>query len=99
MGRRSNKRQRKGSRRKVEREYQTMVRSLPDDERRPIPGYEGLYEITRQGDVFSVRAGRFIKHGVSLDGSPYIEFTINNQPHRRNIRETVIVVFGDDGMV
>ena len=43
-------------------------------ERRPVPGYEDYYEITRRGDVYSKRLGRFIKQRERLHRTLFIEF-------------------------
>jgi hypothetical protein len=34
----------------------------------PVPGWEDLYSITRDGRVWSVRAGRWLSPAVSPDG-------------------------------
>ena len=58
-------------------------------QRRPIPGFEDLYEITRRGDVYSKRLRRFIKQQERLDGSFFIEFQIDNMVHHLPLSETI----------
>jgi hypothetical protein len=94
-GRRPNTNDRKRAREKRERDSKTEVRSTVDDERRPIPGFEGLYEITRRGDVYSLRLGRFIRHKLNFEQQPYVGFTINGEKHVLPIRQTAVAAFGD----
>ncbi len=58
-------------------------------QRRPIPGFEDLYEITRRGDVYSKRLRRFIKQQERLDGRFFIEFQIDNKVHHLPLSETI----------
>ncbi len=58
-------------------------------QRRPIPGFEDLYEITRRGDVYSKRLRRFIKQQERLDGRFFIEFQIDNMVHHLPLSETI----------
>lgn len=37
------------------------ARPMPDGEWRPVPGWEGLYEVSSEGDVWTVRGGRLMK--------------------------------------
>ncbi len=58
-------------------------------QRRPIQGFEDLYEITRRGDVYSKRLRRFIKQQERLDGRFFIEFQIDNKVHHLPLSETI----------
>ena len=58
-------------------------------QRRPIQGFEDLYEITRRGDVYSKRLRRFIKQQERLDGRFFIEFQIDNMVHHLPLSETI----------
>ena len=58
-------------------------------QRRPIPGFEDLYEITRRGDVYSKRLRRFIKQQERLDGRFFIEFQIDKTVHHLPLSETI----------
>jgi hypothetical protein len=64
-------------------------------ERRPIKGWEGLYEITRDGRVYSVRAGRFVALAHQIHGPPYLAVEIDGVHHERSITATVIEAWGD----
>jgi hypothetical protein len=93
QGRRPNRNDRKRAREKRDRDSKTEVRSRLDEERRPIPGFEELYEITRRGDVFSKRLGRFVKHKLNIEQQPYVGFTIKGEKHVLSIRKTVAAAF------
>ncbi len=74
-----NKHRRKLNRTNATRQDMTEVHATIEEERRPLVGHEENYEITRIGDVFSKRLGRFIKHKFYDFGdefSTYIEFTV-----------------------
>ena len=58
-------------------------------ERRPVPGYEDYYEITRRGDVYSRRLGKFIKQRERLHHKLFIEFQIKKRKHRLFVAEAV----------
>jgi hypothetical protein len=45
------------------------IKSKADDERKPLKRYEDYYEITRQGEIYSIRLGRFIKRSIALSGA------------------------------
>lgn len=92
---RPNKRQRENARRQ---DIRAAVGSLPSDvaERRRVPlaGYEGLYEITRSGEVYSVRAGRFIQHRY-YQGPGYIQFSVDGEKVILNVQDAVTASWGD----
>ena len=92
-GRRPSSHKRKRAREKKARDFMTEVHSTLDDERRPLPGFEEHYEITRKGDVYSKRHRRFIKPKLSVNQRPYISFTIEGQKHDLSICETVKKAF------
>lgn len=58
-------------------------------ERRPVPGYEDVYEITRRGDVYSKRLGRFIKQRERLHHKLFIEFQIRKKKHKLFVAQAV----------
>jgi hypothetical protein len=95
QGPRPNSNDRKRAKEKRERDSKTGVLSRLDEERRPIPGFEGHYEISRKGDVYSMRLGRFVKRKLNLEQQPYIGFTINGEKHILSIRKTVAAAFAD----
>lgn len=53
-------------------------------ERRPIRGWEGLYEITENGQVFSLKRGIYLKPRLSMDG--YRRVCLCNNKIRREYR-------------
>ena len=62
-------------------------------QRKPIPGFEGFYEVTRRGDVYSKRLHRFIRQQERLEHNAAIEFTINGKRHRLPLAPTVADAF------
>lgn len=46
----------------------------------PIKGYEGAYTIDSHGNVFSIRAKRYLKPGRHLRGYPFICLCTHGQP-------------------
>lgn len=84
-----NKRQRANRRAREERAVKTEIPADADEkERKPIPSLDNLYEISLDGDVYSVRESRFIKH-TYYRGSTYIEVQIEGEKHQRNIRDAI----------
>lgn len=67
----------------------------PSADRRPIKGWEEFYEITRDGQVYSVRAGRFLKYAEDDLGRKYIEVQIGGIRYERNIAKTVLEAWGN----
>jgi hypothetical protein len=47
----------------------TTPSDVPQD-RRPIPGYEGVYEIDRQGNVYTLKPSNIYKAGHMRSGTP-----------------------------
>ena len=58
-------------------------------ERRPIRGWEGLYEITSNGEVFSLRKGIYLKPRLSMDG--YRRVCLCDDNKRREYRVARLV--------
>jgi hypothetical protein len=58
-------------------------------QRRAIPGFEGYYDITRRGDVYSRRLRRFIRQRERLEHDAAIAFTIRGKRHRLPLAPTV----------
>lgn len=58
-------------------------------ERKPIRGWEGLYEITSNGEVFSLRKGIYLKPRLSMDG--YKRVCLCNDNKRREYRVARLV--------
>ncbi len=62
-------------------------------QRRPIPGYEAFYEITRRGDVYSRRLRRFIRQKEWVDGCSHIDVQINKRKHRVPVAAAIAEAF------
>ncbi len=58
-------------------------------ERRPVPGYEDYYEITRNGDAYSKRLRRFIKQRERLHRKLFIDFQIKKKKHKLFVAQAV----------
>lgn len=58
-------------------------------ERRPIKGWEGLYEITNDGQVYSFRKNSYLKPRLSMDG--YKRVCLCNNKVRREYRVARLV--------
>lgn len=63
--------------------------------RRPISGWDGFYEITITGSVWSCRAGRYLAYAKDEHGRPYIEVQIGAVRYERNLKQTVEEAWGD----
>lgn len=87
-----NKYRRKLNRMNQIRKNLVEITSSTDAERMPLKGFDHLYEITRNGDIFSKRLLRFIKHkfiSYGDDYSTYIEFQVNGESHKIGIGKAV----------
>jgi len=51
----------------------------PKNDRRPIIGWEGRYEITRAGEVWSVRERQYVKPSVGEGGTACIKISIRGR--------------------
>lgn len=71
------------------------MESRPLADRRPIRGWEGHYEITRDGQVRSVRTGLWIAYTAAESGAPYLEVSIDGIRQRRSISRAVLEAWGD----
>lgn len=85
-----NKRRRELNRINRYRADLTEIRATETDERRPLKSFESYYEITRQGDIFSKRLKRFIKHKVTPHSDfTYIAFKISGITHTFGVGEAI----------
>lgn len=87
-----NKHRRKLNRMNRIRQSATEITAGPMDERRPLAGYEAFYEITRNGDIYSKRLKRFIKHKFYSMGdlnSTYLEFTVSGVQVKLGVGQAV----------
>lgn len=80
--------------------------SLPNEEWRPIPGWEGLYDVSNHGRVRSLDrvvirndgikrtiTGRTMKPVADRAGHLYVDLYRNNKKHRHYIHRAVLEAF------
>lgn len=85
----SNKRQRANRRlANLRRAVTTLPNDVAQQPRVPLAGFESLYEITRTGEVYSLRKLGFIAHKF-YNNRAYIEFQIAGEKHQLDIQEAV----------
>lgn len=87
-----NKHRRMLNRRNETREAMTKITASEDEQREPLKGFESHYEITRNGDVYSKRLKRFIKHKFMPYGDDYstwIEFQLAGESHNIGVGKAV----------
>lgn len=76
MGHREDRHKHAQKRRRDERSNAIAApKSKELEARAPLAGYEALYEITRSGRVYSLKARAFLPAGYHH--SPFIRFTVN----------------------
>lgn len=68
--------------------------SEPKNDRRPIVGWEGRYEITRAGEVWSVKDRQYVRKSVGKDGRACIEISIRGRTYQRDVDTAVREAFG-----
>ena len=89
MAKKPNSRQRANDRRGQARANSTNLSADLGSRRRvPLAGFSGLYEITRDGHVYSVRARRFVKWAY-YDNGPYIKIQVGGQSRSLSIRDAI----------
>jgi len=57
-----------------------------------IPGYEGLYAINRNGDIWSYYSGKILKQWLTL-GYPYITLCKETKKRKRRVARLVALTF------
>ena len=62
-------------------------------ERKPIKGWEGLYEITSNGEVFSLRKGIYLKPRLSMDGYKRVCLCDDNKRREYRVARLVAETF------
>ena len=76
MGQRHDKHTHASRRRREETlSASSSPREKARDERMPLAGHEGLYEITRDGRVYSLKTHAFLVPGYAH--SPFVRFPVN----------------------
>ena len=76
--------------------------ALPPEEWRPIPGYEGIYDASNHGRVYSLPRcdnlgrrvrGRILKQHKDRDGRMRVGLWSNNRNHTRQVHQLVAAAF------
>ena len=62
-------------------------------ERKPIKGWEGLYEITNDGQVYSIKRNTYLKPRLSMDGYRRVCLCDNNKRREYRIARLVAEAF------
>lgn len=62
-------------------------------ERKPIRGWEGLYEITNNGKVYSLKRGIYLKPRLSMDGYQRVCLCDNNKRREYRVARLVAEAF------
>lgn len=58
-----------------------------------IPGFEGIYAITRDGQVWSYRNNKFLKQGRSHNGYAKIELNVNGKAYQYRVHRLVAMTY------
>lgn len=58
-----------------------------------IPGYEGLYQVSTHGNVYSVRSNKVLRPGGSGDGYSTIALCVNKKCSSKKIHRLVMLTF------
>ena len=91
---RPNKRRRELNRLNDTRDSLTTIHATTDEDRVGLCGYEGYYEITKNGEIFSKRANRFIKHTFSaMSSNTFIEFSLHGKKVQFGIGQAIALSF------
>ena len=62
----------------------TVISELADNEVvRDIEGYEGLYQVTSYGRVYSVKSGKFLRFG-KVGGGGYLQVCLHKEAKKKN---------------
>lgn len=70
------------------------LKGEPNDIRRPLTGYESLYEVTWQGALYSIRLKRFLKPVFDEEkGSAVLEFEHDKQMVKLSPGKAVAISF------
>src|SRR4051812_26207214 len=58
-----------------------------------VPGYEGLYRVSIDGQIKSIRAGRVLKPASNKWGHLQVCLHRNNKPNRQFVHRLVMLAF------
>jgi hypothetical protein len=62
-------------------------------ELKQIPGWEGLYSISQNGDVYSIKSNKFLKPRQSMDGYNRVCFCINGSRYEQRVAKLVAMTY------
>ena len=62
---------------------------IESSEYKPIPGYEGYYYISKYGDIYSIRTGKYLKFKKSHNGYHCSQLNINGKAVEIRINRAV----------
>jgi hypothetical protein len=60
---------------------------------KPIPGYEGLYEVSNEGRIKTLRNKRILKPNINSTGYEQVCFCVNGEAHTVQVHRIVAGVF------
>jgi len=58
-----------------------------------IPGYEGHYSISEDGEVWSTRNNKFLKQGKTHNGYPTVELNVDGKAYKIPIHKLVAITY------
>lgn len=58
-----------------------------------IPGWEGLYSISQEGDIYSIRQSKFLKPRLSMDGYKRVALYLNGKSYEQRVGKLVALTF------
>ena len=63
---------------------------------KPVRGYEGLYLVSKNGEVYSTRTQKFLKPSLNESGYLTVEFWKNYKRKREKVHRVVAMEFVDN---
>lgn len=67
--------------------------SMINEEWRPVVGYEGSYEVSNTGKVYSLKSKKFLKCSPNSDGYPYTRLRKNGEDNSYFVHRLVMQAF------
>jgi hypothetical protein len=58
-----------------------------------VVGFEGYYKVTEEGEVYSVRAERFLKKSLKKNGYEYIELNVGGKVVHKRVHRLIAEAF------
>lgn len=63
------------------------------EEFRDIPGYEGLYQVSNTGKIYSLKTNKFLKQRTSVKGYCLISLNIKSKKRNETVHRLVMLSF------